>query len=313
MKTERISDLFEGGGLIIFRSDEENISDFDYNEIVNLFEKYGVILFRGFDLKPDRLKFFTDLYTQKYINEAMRRKQRFGYKSINDVDVGYDSHFLHSESSYSPIWPEIIWFFCNIPPVKGGSTILCDGLKLWDQFSIKAKEIFLSEPFKFELKIPVKVNIKGKGIQKWVKSLPGTKGYIDWDKGLFHLTVLRYMVNPSRIGNLMCFSNHLLAKEKFKNDPQIINYEMKTVSGKTIPKDIENEIQDRAKSLTYDHIWEKNDLLMIDNKRFMHGRRAFERGIDRDIVIVQTEKASFGYGATTRKPIISNLRHKKIT
>ena len=53
---------------------------------------------------------------------------------------------------------------------------------------------------------------------------------------------------------------------------------------------------------------EKNDLLMIDNKRFMHGRRAFDKSIKRDIVIVQTQRASFGYGSTTRKQINSNKR-----
>ena len=80
---------------------------------------------------------------------------------------------------------------------------------------------------------------------------------------------------------------------------------MKTVSGKTIPKNIKIEINDLADRLTYDHVWEKNDLLMIDNKRFMHGRRAFDKGIERDIVIVQTERASFGYGSTLRKEIKS--------
>ena len=39
---------------------------------------------------------------------------------------------------------------------------------------------------------------------------------------------------------------------------------------------------------------------MIDNKRFMHGRKSFDKGIERDIVIVQTERASFSYGSTTR-------------
>jgi len=39
---------------------------------------------------------------------------------------------------------------------------------------------------------------------------------------------------------------------------------------------------------------------MIDNKRFLHGRRSFAKGINRDIVIVQTERANFGYGSTTR-------------
>ena len=35
----------------------------------------------------------------------------------------------------------------------------------------------------------------------------------------------------------------------------------------------------------------------------MHGRKSFDKGIERDIVIVQTERASFSYGSTTRKQI----------
>jgi len=49
--------------------------------------------------------------------------------------------------------------------------------------------------------------------------------------------------------------------------------------------------------------WEKNDLIMIDNKRFMHGRRAIVKDDPRDIVIIQSQYASFGYGYTTRRTI----------
>ena len=63
------------------------------------------------------------------------------------------------------------------------------------------------------------------------------------------------------------------------------------------------EIKNKSDELTFEHHWEDNDLLMIDNKRFMHGRKSFDKGIERDIVIVQTERASFSYGSTTRKQI----------
>ena len=42
---------------------------------------------------------------------------------------------------------------------------------------------------------------------------------------------------------------------------------------------------------------------MIDNKRFMHGRRAVVKDDPRDIVIIQSQYASFGYGSTTRRSI----------
>ena len=50
-KIEKISNLFEGGGSIIHKSSEKSIIDFEYTEIITLFEKYGAILFRGYYVK----------------------------------------------------------------------------------------------------------------------------------------------------------------------------------------------------------------------------------------------------------------------
>ena len=70
---------------------------------------------------------------------------------------------------------------------------------------------------------------------------------------------------------------------------------------KKIPQSILNEIKKEAEELTYEIKWSKNDLVMVDNKRFMHGRRAYTKNIPRDIVVIQTSKASFSYGTTFRK------------
>ena len=45
---------------------------------------------------------------------------------------------------------------------------------------------------------------------------------------------------------------------------------------------------------------------MIDNRRFMHGRRAFKKGEKRDLLVVQSSLANFGYGSTTRQKINRN-------
>ena len=78
-----------------------------------------------------------------------------------------------------------------------------------------------------------------------------------------------------------------------------------TASRKKIPLKIMNEIKEKSELLTYNHCWKTRDLVMVDNVRFMHGRRSFKKGIKRDIVIIQTERASFAYGQTSRK-IIEN-------
>ena len=107
---------------------------------------------------------------------------------------------------------------------------------------------------------------------------------------------MRYAVNEGRTKNTLCFANHLIVT--LESEPQLSGRSM--YSGLEIPKKILEEISYNANQLTYDHNWQKGDLLMIDNKRFMHGRREFPSGDQRDIVVIQTERASFGYGSTTR-------------
>ena len=54
----------------------------------------------------------------------------------------------------------------------------------------------------------------------------GTTGHIDWDQGKIVFTQLQYAVQPTRFGNSLSFSNHLLAE--LGKDPQIKNKSMMT-------------------------------------------------------------------------------------
>ena len=74
-----------------------------------------------------------------------------------------------------------------------------------------------------------------------------------------------------------------------------------TIDNKKIPNNIIKEVEEKSKIITYDLKWKKGDLAMIDNRRFMHGRRSFTDAVSRDIVNKQTATANFGYGSTTRK------------
>ena len=307
MITETLTDLFEGGGLKISPDSNKKILDLDYNEIVTLFERHGVLLFRGFDLDPYEITHVANVYTERYAVDANRRATRFQDKQsvVRDVDYhniekGDSSVLLHSEASFTPAWPEIIWFYCHIPPIDGGNTILCDGVKLWEKLSFTTQDMFLAEPVRYELKIPVAKKRPGKGKRPWISRTPGLKGGIlDWNTGLLHTTQLRYAVQEGRSINNLCFANHLIVT--LESEPQLTGRTM--CSGLEIPTNIMDEIFYNANQLTYDHNWQKGDYLMIDNKRIMHGRRGFPRGDPRDIVVIQTARASFGFGSTTRSHV----------
>jgi alpha-ketoglutarate-dependent taurine dioxygenase len=330
MIKKTISDKFFEGGLIINPSDSENVQKLDYGVIVKLFEKSGVILFRDFNLKPEEITEITDLYTERYAHDALRRASRMGQKLVRTVD--YDSHdallrarritqadmvkkkdeewkvdhdnyeemSLHSETSYAPDYPEIIWFFCNEFSTNGrGCTTLCDGIKLWDNLSYETKNFFLLNPIRYKLKIPISEKKIGNGTKKWLINQQGAgDGLLDLSNGLLNITQIRFAVHPSRLPNKMCFSNHILYRD---TDPNIL--EWGTIDGNKISQNILDEVKEKSKELTYDLDWKKNDFVMLDNKRFIHGRRAFKKSDKRDIMIVETSSAIFGYGTTTRKKI----------
>ena len=140
----------------------------------------------------------------------------------------------------------------------------------------------------------------GKGTKKWLLNYQGAgDGLLDLSKGLLRITQIRFAVHPSRLPNKMCFSNHLLSSMYEETDPTIEEWSK-------IPQNILNEANKKANEITYDLNWKKNDFVMLDNKRFMHGRRAFKKSDKRDIVVVESSTANFGYGSTTRKKINAN-------
>ena len=149
MKKDFISDHFEKKGLLLGGQENLKIENLEYQNVVNNFEEYGLIIFRNFNNEPKKITKITDLYTQTYANDAPRREKSVGEKNFNTVDVGFgdgDQEIempLHSEASYSPSWPEIIWFFCVIPSNQGGETTLCDGIKLWRNLRCKLWKLWI--------------------------------------------------------------------------------------------------------------------------------------------------------------------------
>lgn len=298
MIKQEITDKFFNSGLELKAKNDVDIKQLKYEEVVSLFERKGLIIFRDFKINPKDLTEIVSKYTETFANDAQRRENRMNQKIVNNVDKGKEEMALHSEASFSPNWPEIVWFFCNIAPPtgKGGETTVCDGIKLWDSLSADVKNFFQLNPIKYELEIPIQNLKKQKLEKKWILNFQGSgNGKLDYNKGILKITQIRFAVQQSRIPGKLCFSNHTLYKN---TDPTIINWG--TIDNKKIPYNIIKEVEEKSKKITFDLNWKKGDLVMIDNKRFMHGRRSFKDIVSRDIVNIQTATANFGYGSTTR-------------
>ena len=289
-------------GLLIYSKNHSSIFKLKRNEIIYNFEKKGFLLFRGFKLNSKNLTKFTDKFTKIYANDAKRRKIVLNSKKIHDVDYGYSKMPLHSEASYSPSWPEIIWFFCIKPPKKSGWTTICDGEKVYSKMSVKSKKFFLSYPIKYNLKIPFGKDTENKNYKKklrdWFIEQVGVENCkIDMQNKYIYLQQKRYALNQSRNLNKLAFANHM--QIYLDRDPQLQSWEIK--NRKKIPMKIKKELKKIFKKFTEKIKWQKGDLCMIDNRRYMHGRtKITKKDKFRKIYNIQSLQSNFGYGIFSR-------------
>ena len=138
MRTFPLDPSDPDGPLVVEPSPEAGTAAaLDRMKVVTLFERHGVLLLRGFDLDPSNLVAFTDRFAEQYSPDAIWRQARFGAKEIHTVNTGHFDIPLHSEASYGAAWPEIVFFYCSVPPSPGaGATTICDGVTVFQRLSV---------------------------------------------------------------------------------------------------------------------------------------------------------------------------------
>lgn len=198
--------------------------------------------------------------------------------------------YLYIQSlSFTSTWPEIIWFYCRKISKKSACTTICDGVKLWDELSLSTKKFFQKEQIIFHNKINIGFIKKNKKKTDWYINSPGAfNAKINWINGCLEYKLKRSAITESNSSQHLSFCNHILSID---DEKQIINYQLD--NKKKIPKKIMNEIINKSKKLTYLHQWNEGEVLMIDNKRFLHGRKAINKNDVRDIINIQTLKTNF--------------------
>ncbi len=293
IQIKKISDGKKINGRIIeCKSHKFEVDKLDKKLINDIFFKDGLIIFENFRINPENFFLLTKKFTFAYANDAFRREIKFANKSIRSVDLGNQKVTLHSESSFTLTRPKIIWFMCIKPPKKidGGETIICDGQQLWQNLKIDTKIFFKKNPLIYDVKVKIKdYDIKNK--KKWYLNDVGIYDeVINYSKNNISFKKKIFAVERDFFSNELVFANHLLS---VKDEDQIVKvyYDNK----KEIPKKYISDIVKTSKKLIYSHKWKKNQVIMINNYRFMHGRNKIIRNSKREIINSQTLIPNFNF------------------
>ena len=90
-----------------------------------------------------------------------------------------------------------------------------------------------------------------------------------------------------RKSNKIAFVNHV--QIILDRDPQLLCISLE--NGEKIPQNILNKVKKISDDLTINPDWKDGNLYMINNQRFMNGRRSIDQEEKRDIMNIQTLNA----------------------
>ncbi|MDY7021537.1 MAG: TauD/TfdA family dioxygenase [Cyanobacteriota bacterium] len=277
--------LSETVGQKVINANNSSILDLNKESIIDLFQSDGVLLFRGFEDDVDTFtQFSNELSTSfmDYSGGVFNRKVVNGNSTVLTVNDFKDGIKLHGEMYYQKNIPLMLWFFCAQPPLKDGATIICDGERFYNELSDSLKDLFSRKKLMYQgylNKDAWKKRYKTDDLEvvKEICQSNETQIQVNKDESI-NLYYICPAIYPSRTGESMVFIGSLLPAIVIS--PDVISFD----DGTKISDNIMSELNEIADKITVEIHWQKGDILMIDNTRIMHGRRAFMDD-ERDIYI----------------------------
>lgn len=244
------------------------------DSIETLLKAHGAVLVRGYRSDIDAFRRFSDPFCASWvINEAKNRDILDSEHNVQSVDRGTEAFALHSEISRSPWRPDICFFFCVEPPAAGGETTLCDGIALAAALPEEIRAALLRQRFVYLRAMPPAA------LAYWLgTATPGPEQlahppadcpfrFVRKD-GRILSVFTRPALHKPLFSDARAFANFLLfARDMHHNTdfPLLAN-------GRRVPDEWVDAIRHASQQLTAAIAWERGDLLLLDNSRFMHGR-----------------------------------------
>lgn len=279
-------------GVILNKADGQQLADVSGALIIDRFREYGLVLFRGFAAGPAEFDALARRFTTThFLGYGRAPFAAFPtITSVNETNLPLEPH-CDNGIRPEPQRPDITWFFCQTPAEKSGETTMFDGVQVWAMLSpatrnlLSAKRIrYLStytEPAWRQMRFP-----SAAAFAQFVQTVAGTP-QIRPD-GAVEVEVLSSAVRRTGFSDHLAFvSSMCLAGAKGFEGMQVC------LEGDTeIPEPVAHEIRAALASCCELVRWQAGDIAMLDNTRFLHGRRGFS-DTRRRLYLIQTLRANF--------------------
>ena len=269
-------------GLII-EADGASLAELDRESLLSTLANSGYVLLRGFD---SSMESFSRLVERVGTRQSLDPAREFFSKVAQKVDAGIDAIGLHCENGNSPFWPDVAWFYCQQAAVAGSQTTVCDGQIVWRMLSEDTKRLFTEEPITYSRRVSEEQwknyvfhsfnqEIPYQDIQlsdlEHLMSGSDTAQVEAVEQGAIFYRCTVGAVRSSSLNDAMAFANSILGPSYNYESPKICFQ-----SGADISSSVLDEVVDVTNRCTANIDWCDGDIVIIDNKRVMHGRRKIE-------------------------------------
>lgn len=258
-----------------------------------ILEQDGVLVLRG--MKLDQLLFesLTKKFSNTFYKVSSRNLDReiVGDGFTTQVDKLTVGLFGHSESHYAPLplQPDLGFLFCAIEPEKDDeSTFVINAIEMFDnlpqglQDRFKNENIvyeFLWEPKRWKTQFLVSSE---KELIELFKTSKNVKYTIK--NGLLHMFYTLSAIYKYKNGKI-AFSNGILSHlpninhKSYKKDTLYLKETNQVYweNGEVFCDKIINQLIDTHDKYKQSHTWEKNDILIFDNIKYLHGRETISK------------------------------------
>jgi alpha-ketoglutarate-dependent taurine dioxygenase len=260
--------------------------------LLKALNKTGAVICRGYLESMEDFIEFSDRFTRNFVpyvggannGRALVRANSSVY-TVTEPSMKTPLP-LHSEMYYTPNPPDLVWFYCITPAAANGETTLCDGRKILAELSpatrreFEDREVIYRRNFAPSVWRHVYQTDKIDDVEAFCQAnqLALT---VHADGGISTVyrdsAIVRSPDGDAFVNSVLNFAAHEYLAGSSESQVRWSNNE-------EIGRAILMEVKTVSDRLTVAHAWQPGEVIVIDNARVMHGRRAFNDD-QRNIVV----------------------------
>jgi alpha-ketoglutarate-dependent taurine dioxygenase len=278
------SSFGSGYGVLITATPDSVDTGFDSLDkqaTLDTLKEAGFVLFRGFKADLNSFSAFVRAISSRVSLDPARS---FSGDVAQKVDAGLMAVGLHCENGNSPFLPDLCWFYCQKAAKAGSQTTVCDGYRVWDALSEPVRTLFSAHKITYSRNVEAEkwkkmafhmlggnkpeAEINFDDMMGLLKGSTHTKGRL-LDDGAIEYSFTVGAQHATLYGERPAFANSLLGPSYNYQKPKIT-----LDNDEPIPDAVMQEVATVSEQMTEEILWQDGDMVLIDNTRVMHGRRA---------------------------------------